>query len=142
MDEVERRARGSRVSHRGTYRADLRLDGTGRREELDTGLAGEMERRGAALDEEVVLGVHRDEHPETRRRCVQREVLVSPLDEALGDHEHLEAGVTVGDKGRQLRQRSLARIRDDAMEGEIAERRLGVAQPAVDTAAQRAALLV
>ena len=139
MHEVHRGAGIGGVPERGADRGDLGLDRPARREIADARPTREMERRGASLDEQAILGVHGDDDAELRGGAVQPEVLLGLLDETRTHHEHLETGVARAHELRQLSDRPRRIVHDD-VEGVVGARSLGVALPSLDRAEGRAAL--
>ena len=68
------------------------------------------------------IGAQAAERTGLAGRPEQTEVVGGPRAELRRDHEDLEAGVSLPNELWQLRDRRLARVRDDDVEGEVDER--------------------
>ena len=75
-------------------------------------------RAGAVVEHVAVLGVHVDDGSRVLGRAEQPEE-GRVTDAELVDHEHLEAGIPGVDKPRDLRQPSVAGVRDDDVKAVI-----------------------
>jgi len=100
-----------------------------------------MQQRRGPQDDLVILGVDRREHSHRGRGAQEPDVVRDPVTETRRDHEHLEPGVSVARKGRQLAGRRVGRIGHDDVECKVRERPLGIAQAAIDPGPKRSLLI-